>query len=191
MSKQKTIDNYKNKTSLKDTYTQILEREFGIANAEELIEDTNQFLEIIKRKQNKWYHIRSMIEHYVELENTEVNIEGENRNFAEYKVYRTKDSTQAFYMTDFWRSRRQKILKRDGFKCQNCGLTMEEQKEISPQDNGLEVHHIKKRLSFDWDEQREHGNAHDSKNLVVLCRDCHPRFERKTVEQQKEELNIT
>ena len=51
---------------------------------------------------------------------------------------------------------REKILKRDGYKCQICD-------EVFPADE-LEVHHIKSQAK---------GGKHYPANLVTLCYDCH------------------
>ena len=48
---------------------------------------------------------------------------------------------------------RRKVLKRDGWKCQNCGSKEQ-----------LDVHHI---------IPRSRGGEDDERNLVTLCRTCH------------------
>ncbi len=60
-----------------------------------------------------------------------------------------------------WQIRRSQILKRDGFRCRNCGKT-----------NGLEIHHrqyhyLKKEDQFKlpW--------KYKSQFLISLCSDCH------------------
>src|SRR6266851_3688409 len=54
-----------------------------------------------------------------------------------------------------YESRRQQVLRRDGWRCQSCG-TM----------SNLEVHHR---------EFRSHSGGDSEENLITLCVDCHRR----------------
>jgi len=54
-----------------------------------------------------------------------------------------------------YESLRQKILRRDGWRCQWCG-TM----------SNLEVHHK---------EFRSHSGSDSANNLITLCANCHAR----------------
>ena len=64
-----------------------------------------------------------------------------------------------------WRKRRNRALKRAGFRCQRCGATA--------QDGRLEVHHLTyERLGHEADD-----------DLLVLCHDCHRQADR---EREKE-----
>ena len=48
---------------------------------------------------------------------------------------------------------KQEILKRDGWRCQNCGASQ-----------NLEVHH---------QQFRSHSGDDAEQNLITLCNDCH------------------
>jgi 5-methylcytosine-specific restriction protein A len=54
---------------------------------------------------------------------------------------------------------RQRILRRDGWRCQSCG-TM----------SNLEVHHR---------EFRSHSGSDSEENLIALCVACHARVHRR------------
>ena len=56
-----------------------------------------------------------------------------------------------FYKSKEWLELRQRILKRDGFKCKECGIK-----------ENLHIHHIKYK----------HG-SNLKKDLITLCVDCH------------------
>ena len=55
-----------------------------------------------------------------------------------------------------WKAIRKVVLKRDGFKCRNCGNL--------EHPSNLEVDHIRPLSD---------GGRHDLNNLQTLCRDCH------------------
>ena len=61
-----------------------------------------------------------------------------------------------------FRKIRPKILKRDNYNCQNCGMTQEEHFAIYGRD--IEVHHI------DYDKQNNR-----EENLITLCKQCNLR----------------
>ncbi len=52
-----------------------------------------------------------------------------------------------------YESLRQQILRRDGWRCQSCGVM-----------SNLEVHHM---------EFRSHSGAGSEENLITLCAQCH------------------
>ena len=62
------------------------------------------------------------------------------------------------YPFDFWKSK-QSIKERDGYTCQECGIT--EAESIAAGEQTLTVHHI------DYDKQNTSYN-----NLIMLCRHC-------------------
>lgn len=62
-----------------------------------------------------------------------------------------------YYYGKDWRKTRKDVLKRDSFKCTNCG-----------DDKMLEIHHKKR-----WLDSGENGLD----NLVTLCRKCHRQLE--------------
>jgi len=62
-----------------------------------------------------------------------------------------------------WMSTRERILKRDGFACQCCGLVRSD-------------HEIDHRIPL------EQGGSNGDSNLWTLCHDCHAR---KTADEAK------
>jgi 5-methylcytosine-specific restriction endonuclease McrA len=76
-----------------------------------------------------------------------------------------------------WESQRQAARERDNFTCQSCGMTKEEhleQYKVRPH-----VHHISPWHQFDDHEERNR-----LQNLIVLCVDCHAKWEKMPVEPQ-------
>jgi 7-carboxy-7-deazaguanine synthase len=74
------------------------------------------------------------------------------------------------YLTLWYRTRRD-VLKRDGYKCQNCGST-----------ENLEVHHsIPFKIS----------KSHDPGILITLCRSCHRQAERQFLHNGKKVVSVT
>ena len=57
-----------------------------------------------------------------------------------------------------WATRRREVLRRDDFRCRNCGRN-EDMRGVS-----LEVHHI---------IPRKRGGDHQKYNLITLCSHCH------------------
>lgn len=72
-----------------------------------------------------------------------------------------------------WRQQRQKARKRDGYKCQACGM--------SEKKNGraLDVHHIQRFGDFD-----DYKEANKLSNLVSLCMSCHGKAEHGLISFQ-------
>jgi hypothetical protein len=68
-----------------------------------------------------------------------------------------------------WQRQRRAARKRDGYKCQECGVT--------EADHGkeLDVHHIVRFAAFATSEE-----ANDLANLVSLCHVCHLKTEWQT-----------
>ena len=64
-----------------------------------------------------------------------------------------------FYTTAKWKRKREHILKRDGYLCQDC-------KRYGRMREATEVHHIQ-FLEFHPEL------AYDDRNLVSLCKRCH------------------
>jgi len=58
-----------------------------------------------------------------------------------------------------YESLRQQILRRDGWRCQSCGTTL-----------NLDVHHR---------EFRSHSGEDTEENLITLCTACHARVHRR------------
>ena len=75
-----------------------------------------------------------------------------------------KDFAKAFYKSALWRDTREYILKRDRFKCVDCGLL------------ATEVHHIKELTPDNINDEKVSVNP---ANLVSLCYDCHRKRHRK------------
>ena len=72
-----------------------------------------------------------------------------------------------------WNRIAEAIRKRDGYKCQYCGVS---QKWYGRK---LHVHHIIPFRNFGYKrgENENHLLAHASENLVSLCNSCHIQFE--------------
>ena len=70
-----------------------------------------------------------------------------------------------------WPEQRARALRRDEWKCCECGLTMNAHRSIW-NGEGLHVHHLKKLREFDTPEA-----ANRLENLVTVCRRCHWRIE--------------
>ena len=58
-----------------------------------------------------------------------------------------------------YKSLRQQVLRRDGWRCQSCGLM-----------SNLEVHHK---------EFRSHSGTDSEENLITLCATCHDGAHRR------------
>lgn len=69
------------------------------------------------------------------------------------------------YTGNWWKARRE-ALKRDDYRCQNCGKSAEDM------GRNPDVHHIVSVRSFENSQ-----NAHQLKNLISLCRSCHRHAE--------------
>lgn len=64
-----------------------------------------------------------------------------------------------FYGSTTWKAKRESILRRDGYKCQNC-------KRYGKSTPATTVHHIKPFEDFP-------ELALENKNLISLCEACH------------------
>lgn len=64
----------------------------------------------------------------------------------------------------FWKTKRLRILKRDGYKCRKCKST-----------NYLHIHHLRYEGEYPWDTR--------DKYLITLCKNCHNK-----VHKDKEKL---
>ena len=60
-----------------------------------------------------------------------------------------------------WMEKRKEILKRDGYRCRNCGSSY-----------GLEVHHRQYHLIKVTKDFRKPW-TYDATNLITLCARCH------------------
>lgn len=76
-----------------------------------------------------------------------------------------------------WPSQKQKARKRDGYECQCCGMTQE--KHCDKFKMSLHVHHIRP-----WHEFENHQNRNELANLITLCAECHPKWEKLPVRPQ-------
>lgn len=71
-----------------------------------------------------------------------------------------------------WDSVAENVRMRDGYECQDCGLSQSEH------DRALHVHHITPRREFvDEEGDFNHKRANDPSNLVTLCSACHGKWE--------------
>lgn len=74
------------------------------------------------------------------------------------------------YGPGWTKQKRTAVRKRDGFKCQSCGMSNEECKEEYGMK--LHVHHIIPAREVDDPQKRNH-----IENLVSLCQGCHKKWE--------------
>jgi hypothetical protein len=90
-----------------------------------------------------------------------------------YSPYRSPDDPHGpIYYGPNWLDQREKALRRDGWRCRECGLTMKAHRCIW--EGALHVHHETKFREFEDCE-----TANRLENLVTLCRTCHYNQERK------------
>jgi 5-methylcytosine-specific restriction endonuclease McrA len=82
------------------------------------------------------------------------------------------DAERRYYGSD-WPEQRLPALERDGWECQDCGMTDEEHRKRDS--GGLHVHHETPLREFEDSEA-----ANRLENLVTLCRACHSDRERET-----------
>jgi len=174
--------------TFKDKTVDDLENLFDIENAEQKLENPREYTKRIRNEYNWYRALLQYLEMYLEWQEKEVN----GTPFLELdwqsnKQFWTKDG---FYRTSYWKQKRQTILERDNQECQNCGLTQEQQRDQGKTDRGLEVHHIKKRMSFPKEERKAEGNAHKNSNLITLCTKCHGHLETRSATKQKEILGL-
>lgn len=66
-----------------------------------------------------------------------------------------------------WDSRRKRVYRRDGYKCQNCGS-----KGGPKGDTELHAHHIVPKAK---------GGSHKISNLKTVCKDCHDAIHRNSM----------
>lgn len=70
------------------------------------------------------------------------------------------------YYGENWHETRRIVLRRDQYRCQQCGVTEPEHRR--EHSFGLDVHHIEPLSSFENPEE-----ANQMENLIALCRRCH------------------
>lgn len=184
MSQQK-INNY----TFEDKAINDLEELFDLANPEKYIKNPRKHAREIRNELNWYRALLQYLETWIEISGKEI----EGTQFKNIDVQTTKQFwvKDQFYRSSYWRERRKEIINRDNKKCRKCGLTQEEQRKQGKSKRGLEVHHIKKRLSFSKQERQEGGCAHDKDNLATLCTKCHAKLEQKPITKQKEILDMT
>ena len=86
--------------------------------------------------------------------------------------------------TSEWRTARAIALRRAGHRCQACGMTDQESRDLGH--GGLHVHHVGEGSFRDGD--------HDQAKLEVLCEPCHRAVRKKTtrptLEEHKQQLMV-
>lgn len=77
-----------------------------------------------------------------------------------------------YYRGPNWSKQAKAARKRDGYRCQRCGLTEAENGQA------LDVHHIKPFRTFNYiqGQNDNYKAANDLRNLISLCRTCHARL---------------
>jgi 5-methylcytosine-specific restriction endonuclease McrA len=78
-----------------------------------------------------------------------------------------------------WQVQRRTAKRRDGFRCQHCGVEAENGKD-------LEVHHIRPFRTFGYipGVNETYKRANHLSNLITLCRLCHKRAEPRDTTPQ-------
>ena len=76
-----------------------------------------------------------------------------------------KEKYQEDLKTDLWKRKREKILKRDNYKCQWCGSTKE-----------LQVHH---KYYEKYHDGRVNAWDYPDRCLITLCKRCHEKCHQK------------
>lgn len=94
--------------------------------------------------------------------------------------HRWKGGREPYYGEN-WHEQRRKVLRRDEYECQKCGIGDEKHRES--RDMGLDVHHIVPLREFETEEE-----ANRLDNLVTLCRNCHNQVETQQPEKVRELL---
>jgi 5-methylcytosine-specific restriction endonuclease McrA len=77
----------------------------------------------------------------------------------------TKFKENNFYFSDEWNETKERIKKRDGNKCTQCGISPDEWSR-----NKLVIHHK---------TQRRKGGTDTDENLITLCFVCHGKLPRE------------
>lgn len=75
---------------------------------------------------------------------------------------------------DNWNLKRKKILERDSYRCQSCGIA---KSEVRDRGAFLHVHHIVRIREFDSVEE-----ANKESNLITVCPYCHKSIEDKPLD---------
>ena len=72
-----------------------------------------------------------------------------------------------------WNQQRKKVRKRDGYRCQHCGIS---QKKLN---RSLDIHHIRPFKEFGYipGQNNNYKKANELTNLISLCQPCHRRAE--------------
>lgn len=174
--------------TFKDKTIDDLENLFDIENAEKKLENPREYTERIRNEYNWYRALLQYLEMYLEWQGKE--IDGTPLLKLDWQSNKQFWSKDRFYRTRYWKEKRQEILQRDNEKCQNCGLTQNQQRKQGKTDRGLEVHHIKKRMSFPKDERETEGEAHKNSNLITLCTKCHGQLETRKPKRQREILDF-
>ena len=84
----------------------------------------------------------------------------------EYTQITWRDRYREDLNDERWKRKREKILKRDGYKCRWCGSI-----------DDLQVHHKYYNKYPDGSRVRAWDYPDDA--LIVLCRDCHKKYHSK------------
>lgn len=107
----------------------------------------------------------------------------EAKDAAGLEKYSDGTRSDGHYYGPEWGMRRDQVLQRDEYQCQNCGIMVES--HIDEYRRSLHVHHI-----IPFGEFNSHKVANHMSNLVALCQRCHKSMEAEPFERQCDILEI-
>lgn len=81
-----------------------------------------------------------------------------------------------------WRGQRERAMRRDGYRCVDCGLSQEESRNQYAE--ALSVHHRTPFREFRTEGETDYISANRLENLVTLCRSCHKKWEQLPVQYE-------
>jgi len=121
----------------------------------------------------------SMVKYWLKTHNIELRSQREEISGEKNPHWK---GGHAPYGKGWTKEKRKKVLERDDYRCQSCGMTNAEHK--SQLDSSLHIHHIIPARRFNDPEKRN-----SLTNLVALCAYCHKDWEGIPVRPQfKEEI---
>ena len=108
---------------------------------------------------------------------TQKHFDKQSRCFCfikEMKDKATKEQIKRFYKTKAWKLKREEILKRDNYECQEC----KKQGKVScVKTDRIDIHHIKHLLN-------NYSLRLSNNNLIALCSSCHDKMHPEKVQKE-------